>query len=116
MTRPRIKPDRPRVTPDECAWVIAAKAAGATIWQCAVFVQRKADTLYRVVARAKAEPPAPRKRRNKLGLSMRDVARKERSQFRRETKGCVFRCPYCRGASSDQEGHSLCIARHRSAA
>lgn len=106
MTRPRLYPDRPRVTPEECAWVIAAKAAGATIWQCAVFVQRKADTLYRVVARG--EPTKPKKRKPR-GPSLRDIERKERTRFKRETRGAMFRCR-CGGPAGSPDGHERCRA------
>lgn len=51
MTRPRLYPDRPRTCAETRAWAVAAKAAGAHIWQIAVFTQRQPNTLYKVLQR-----------------------------------------------------------------
>ena len=51
MTRPRLFPDQPRLCPEVAWWAIAAKRAGASIWQIAVYTQFNPSTLYALLRR-----------------------------------------------------------------
>jgi hypothetical protein len=113
VTKPRMFPDRPRTCADTRAWAVAAKAAGASIWQVAVFVQRQPDTLYRVIARAadaaRAAEGVRKRRKRPPGKSVRDVNRALRARLRLEAKAMTFRCA-CGGRSTDRDGHPACLA------
>jgi len=103
MTKPRLHPDKPRITPEtERAVVRDYCTPGISIAE----IQARHGVTHHTINRI----------RQKWGLRRNQTHGSPTTSERvshAEPAPTLYRCTYCNGPSSDPPGHSACVARNQ---